>query len=206
MLLSTGTSCLGKILSYKEAVKIIAKAGFDAYDISLDDLSRDEEDIFNRDDYLDIAMELKETANSLNVKCNQAHAPFPSSEGKPERDNFIFEKIVRAMEIASLLGAEIIVVHPKQHLNYAEHAEELFEIIKQFRISEKESLSVIISSEYFIYLEILACVNGDDLELLIELKSLKDGEVIEGTLCDFRKDDEIISSLDYIRTYALEEE
>lgn len=132
MLLSTLTQWVGTKLPEKEAVKIIAEAGFDAYDISLFELTRNEEYQFNRPDYVEIAKDLREYADSLGIVCNQSHAPFPSSVGKEEEDKVIYEKIVRAMEIASILGAKIIVVHPKQHLIHAEHPQELFEMNVEF--------------------------------------------------------------------------
>ena len=132
MLLSNLTQWVGSNLSEKEAIKVIADAGFDAYDISLFKLTRDESYIFNSPDYANIAKDLRGYADSLGIVCNQSHAPFPSSTGKEEEDKVIFEKIVRAMEIASILGAKIIVVHPKQHLVYAEHPDELFRMNVEF--------------------------------------------------------------------------
>ena len=132
MLLSNLTQWVGSNLSEKEAVKVIADAGFDAYDISLFKLTRDESYQFNSPDYVNIAKDLRAYADSLGIVCNQSHAPFPSSTGKEEEDKVIFEKIVRAMEVASILGAKIIVVHPKQHLIYAEHPDELFEMNVEF--------------------------------------------------------------------------
>ena len=131
MLLSTLTQWVGNRIPEKDAIKIIADAGFDAYDISLFDLTKDEYQ-FNRDDYVEIAKDLRSYADSLGIVCNQSHAPYPSSTGNPEKDEKIFEKIVRAMEIASILGAKIIVVHPKQHLVYSEHPDELFNINVEF--------------------------------------------------------------------------
>ncbi|MBO5200587.1 MAG: sugar phosphate isomerase/epimerase [Clostridia bacterium] len=132
MLLSNLTQWVGSSLSAKEAITINAEAGFDAYDMSLFQLTRDENYEFNAPDYVERAKELRRYADSLGIKCNQSHAPYPSSTGKEEEDKVIFEKIVRAMEIASILGAKIIVVHPKQHLCYPEHPEELFELNVEF--------------------------------------------------------------------------
>lgn len=132
MLLSNLTQWVGSKLSAKEAVTINAEAGFDAYDISLFQLTRDENYEFNQPDYIERAKELRSYADSLGIVCNQSHAPYPSSTGKEEEDKVIFEKIVRAMEIASILGAKIIVVHPKQHLCYPDHPEELFRINVEF--------------------------------------------------------------------------
>lgn len=132
MLLSNLTQWVGSNLSEKEAIKVISCAGFDAYDISLFKLTRDESYQFNSPDYVNIAKDIRAYADSLGIVCNQSHAPFPSSTGKEEEDKVIFEKIVRAMEIASILGAKIIVVHPKQHLIYPDHPEELFKINVEF--------------------------------------------------------------------------
>ena len=132
MLLSTNTRWGNKKISEKEVIRIIADAGFDAYDISLLELTKNHEDLFNRDDYINVAKDLRLFADSLGIACNQSHAPYPSSVGDEKKDEFIFKKIIRAMEVASILGAKIIVVHPKQHLNYAEHAEELFEMNVEF--------------------------------------------------------------------------
>ncbi|MBQ1186103.1 MAG: sugar phosphate isomerase/epimerase [Clostridia bacterium] len=132
MLLSNLTQWVGSNLSAKEAVKINAEAGFDAYDISLFQLTRDENYEFNAPDYVEKAKALREYADSLGIVCNQSHAPYPSSTGKEEEDKVIFEKIVRAMEIASILGAKIIVVHPKQHLCYPDYPEELFKLNVEF--------------------------------------------------------------------------
>lgn len=74
--------------------------------------------------------ELRKKAEDKGLVFNQAHAPFPSSVGKPERDEEIFGDIVRSMKNASLLGAKNIVVHPVQHLVYANDGvpEKLFEL------------------------------------------------------------------------------
>ncbi len=132
MLLSNLTQWVGSSLSAKEAIEINAKAGFDAYDISLFQLTRDENYEFNQADYIENAKALRQYADNLGIVCNQSHAPYPSSTGKEEEDKWIFEKIVRAMEIASILGAKIIVVHPKQHLCYPDYPDELFRLNVEF--------------------------------------------------------------------------
>jgi hypothetical protein len=40
----------------------------------------------------------------------------------------MFDTIVQSMEIASILGAKVIIVHPKQHMQYAGHAHTLRQI------------------------------------------------------------------------------
>lgn len=51
---------------------------------------------------------------------NQAHAPYPSSAADHVKTEEIFGNIVRSMKYASHLGIGVIVVHPCQHLPYAE--------------------------------------------------------------------------------------
>ncbi len=131
MILSTSISQIYGKVSVRDAIKMVREAGFDAYDMGLFEMYKDEDSIFNSEQYLQEAKSIRAYADQLGIVCNQAHAPFPSSRGD-ERDPIIFKKIVRSMEIASVLGAKIIVVHPKQHLTYADHAEELFWINVQF--------------------------------------------------------------------------
>ena len=122
MLLSTQNHRLSDVFGVRESIKILKDAGFDAYDISL--FAAENTKYFAGDDYADKARELKAYADELGIVCTQAHAPFGSSTGDPVRDEQIFQSIVKAMEIAAILGAEIIVVHPKQHLEYSDFIEE----------------------------------------------------------------------------------
>ena len=90
MLLSISTAPMSKRLSDKEAIRIIKEAGFDAYDMSLTKMFFEKETVFNTDKYLDEAKALREYADSLGIVCNQAHAPYHSSCGDPEKDEYIF--------------------------------------------------------------------------------------------------------------------
>ena len=132
MLLSVSTSPMNVRLSDREAIRIIKEAGFDAYDMSLCEMMYNPNNIFNTDKYLEEAKSIREYADSLGIPCNQAHAPYHSSCGDPEKDEKTFNMIVRAMEIAATLGAKIIIVHPKQHLTYADNVEELFNLNVEF--------------------------------------------------------------------------
>ena len=59
MLLSVSTSPMNVRLSDRKAIRIIKEAGFDAYDMSLFQLTRDENYEFNRADYVEIAKDLR---------------------------------------------------------------------------------------------------------------------------------------------------
>jgi sugar phosphate isomerase/epimerase len=115
MRLSTNTTdYLTRQRGVEEMIGLIAKAGFDAFDLSME-----KADIWGDDPY-GFAKKVKDASEKYGIPCNQSHAPFPSSVGDEEKDEEIFQSIVLAMEIASIAGAQIIVVHPKQHLKYAE--------------------------------------------------------------------------------------
>lgn len=124
MLLSTQTDQLATRFGIEKALEILKDAGFDAYDMSLFPLGKGTGYEFDEEDYIDRAKALRAHADKLGIVCNQAHAPFGSSTGDPEKDEAIFRSIVKAMEIAAILGAKIIIVHPKQHLEYSEFVEE----------------------------------------------------------------------------------
>ncbi|MBR6510375.1 MAG: sugar phosphate isomerase/epimerase [Clostridia bacterium] len=132
MLLSISTNPIDALFSYKDAIRIINEAGFDAYDISLAHLTSGSDNYFADLDYLKKAKELRIYADSLGIICNQAHGPAPTSKGDAETDELIFKTIIKSMEIASVLGAKTIIVHPNQHFTYADNSEKLFELNMQF--------------------------------------------------------------------------
>ncbi len=109
----------------REKIKMLAEAGFDCYDISL--FSGNDQRELDGDDYREKAASIRAYADLIGITCNQAHAPFGGIYGDPDNEEG-FSAVLRSMEIAAILGAPIIVVHPIQHLNYAEYHEELFEM------------------------------------------------------------------------------
>lgn len=132
MLISCPTEFLdARLGGIDRAIELLAKAGFDAYDFTF--WKMNEPDHFmNQENWRAEILKCKETADRVGIVCNQSHAPFPSSVGDAEKDEIIFEQIVRSMEGAAILGAKCIVVHPKQHLCYAERAAELKQMNLEF--------------------------------------------------------------------------
>jgi len=124
MLLSTQTDYLARKFGHERAIEIIADSGFDAIDLSLFDMKKDDS-VFMQDDYREYVIKLKSLAEGRGLFFNQAHAPFPCSKDDETYNAMIFDRIVRSIEIAGLIGAKCIIVHPMHHLPYAEHAEEL---------------------------------------------------------------------------------
>jgi len=112
MILSTQTFYLSELFGDETAVRMLAEAGYDALDYSMFRITEDSH-ILNSEGYKEYALNLKRTAEEAGVHFNQAHAPFPSVRyGNDEYNADMFKKIVRSMEVASILGAKIIIVHP----------------------------------------------------------------------------------------------
>ncbi len=112
MILSTALDSFAKKLGYAEGVRTLAKAGFDAFDLSMFDTHK-EDHIFNQDRYKEPLNEMLEVMKEEGIICNQAHAVFPGR--KPDDDEYnekFFKITVRNMECASILGAKVIVIHP----------------------------------------------------------------------------------------------
>ena len=131
MLISSNTAYANNKLTLKEIIDMYHKASFTAFDLSLFSKNARLELVF-QDDYKEKTQELRKYADDTGIPCNQSHAIFPTAVGDPEKDREIFKEIVRDMEIASIMGAGITVVHPIQHLSYAEHPKELFEMNMEF--------------------------------------------------------------------------
>lgn len=151
MIVSTQTQLLGTSYSDADAIRMLHEAGFDAYDFSMLKMtSKEPDEPLNDDNYREYAKGLRALADELGIVCNQAHAPFTNGK-KDQRE--IMDKILRSIEIASILGAKIIVVHPCHHLTYSEHAEELHKINIEFYKSlipycEKFNIKVAMENMY----------------------------------------------------------
>lgn len=144
MLLTTQTDYLGRTFGNEAAIRMLAAAGFDAFDLSMFDTDLD---VILRGDHVAYAKRLRAVADECGIVCTQAHAPFPSSsnakltarmlgaDGEVAADDaVVFDAIVRSMEVAAIVGAKCIVVHPRQHLTYADDGapEELYRINLEF--------------------------------------------------------------------------
>lgn len=115
MKISTQTEVMFRRFGDAEGIRLLAEAGWDALDYSMFDINP-ATSVLTRSDYREYARSLREKAESYGLRFNQAHAPFPSyRHGNDEYNTMIFDLIVRSMEIASILGAEIIIVHPITH-------------------------------------------------------------------------------------------
>ena len=121
MLLSTQNDVLGRTFGEAESIRMLKKAGFDAFDYSMFRMVREEDYALNLPDWREYAQSLRHVADEVGIRCNQAHAPFPSSKMDPEYNDMAYQAIVRSIEVAGILGANVIIVHPMHHLPYAEN-------------------------------------------------------------------------------------
>jgi sugar phosphate isomerase/epimerase len=109
MQLSIETYALRRRFGDFEAARLISEAGFDAMDYSA---YWYENSPLARDDYRDYALRLRAHIDALGLVCNQSHAPFAMKYGQAfDLSCTEFLEVVRAMEVASILGAKQIIIH-----------------------------------------------------------------------------------------------
>ena len=129
MRLSTTTGELAKFFGFNKCIDILADAGYDCADFSQFD-----EYVYKADLSKDFLTELRKYAEDKGVVFNQSHAPYGSSFQDEEKTKKRFVEITEAMKRASYLGVENVIIHPCQHLKYAENGnpELLFEYNMNF--------------------------------------------------------------------------
>ncbi len=91
---------------------MLKNAGFTAYDASM--LTNGSfDDILFAENWQKKAKEFRAYADELGIKCNQSHAPFASAKLNDEKYNeWIFPRLIRAIQVSGILGAKVCVVHP----------------------------------------------------------------------------------------------
>lgn len=123
----TGTT-VGK-LGLEEGIRVLCDAGYDCLDLSLGMMARDPETPYLGDDYREYAKHVRALANDRGVVFNQAHAPFSFKWEEPGvAENVAKPAIIRSMEIAAIVGAHSIIVHPVHHTEYKGHEQEMHEL------------------------------------------------------------------------------
>lgn len=121
---------IDKRLGDARAIELLADAGFDAVDLSLEDTSGGSW-FLHSPGYRDHAAMLKKAAERSGIVFNQAHAPFRfdwTAAGAVE--NAAIPGIARSFEVASLLGIKTVVVHPLNHLYQGESGENREEVFR----------------------------------------------------------------------------
>ena len=109
MKLSMTNAGLDTRFGFKESLKMLKDAGFDAVDYNL---SAREEPHQLGENYIEQAKEIRAYMDEIGLECAQTHGPFPVMYNKPLDDTYSqFVKIVRAIEFSAIIGAPMIVIH-----------------------------------------------------------------------------------------------
>ena len=110
MKLSIETCVLHKRYGDEKAIQMLKKAGFDSIDYSFYWLPESDEVLGK--DYIAYAHKVRTMLDENSMTCNQAHAPFDFGYGRPfDVSDPEYLKIVKALESASIMGADSIIVH-----------------------------------------------------------------------------------------------
>lgn len=105
----------------EKALEMVKAAGFDAYDYGMQVRVETMEE-FLSDEHWEKVKGVKTHADKIGITCAQSHAPYGGAQAA------LLPAIIRSMEYAAYLGAEVIVVHPiTDNDHYYERKEELFE-------------------------------------------------------------------------------
>ena len=133
MKISTEIASASRITGEEKAIEYYAKAGFDAWDFSMFDMCRydhtkrapiEKPHPLNSSEYLKFARKLKQIGLDNGIKCNQSHAPFPSS------DPTVRSYLKRAIECTAEAGGEICVIHPCNADGPEKNAEMYMELLE----------------------------------------------------------------------------
>lgn len=133
MILSTENSFLRVHVGEREAIEILAKAGFDAIDYGFAPGLERGEMIWNTESYREYAKEVLKIAEDCGVFFNQAHGPFMfDTELFPDYSKEVLPLYRRCFEICAMLKIPHVVVHPVHHLPYRGNEELLWEMNLDF--------------------------------------------------------------------------
>ena len=77
MILSTYSFSPIRQFGYEGGVQKLAEIGFDAFDLTLFDLTEQPNDPLAGSGYKELCLKIRKTAEKAGIFCNQSHAPFP---------------------------------------------------------------------------------------------------------------------------------
>ncbi len=132
MKISTEIASAARIIGEKRVVELVAKAGFDAWDLSMFAMCKynwqkghcePTDHPLSGNGYLKFVRELKNIGLDNGIRCNQSHAPFPTANAE------IYSYLQRAIECTAEAGGEICIIHPDNNKNPQENAEMYFTLL-----------------------------------------------------------------------------
>lgn len=128
MLLSTQISNVVGRLGFEEGISLLHRVGYDALDLSLFEMVRDDSR-YVAGDWRALCRERRAFADKCGIVFNQSHAPFAFKWADARvAEEIAKPRIVDSIEISAIMGVKIAVVHPIHHTPYKGHEDELREI------------------------------------------------------------------------------
>ncbi len=121
---STEIESIEKHVGQEKAVELVAKAGFDAFDLSMFCMrSMETPHPLNSPSALKHARHLKQIAYDCGIVCNQSHAPFPV------REQSVRDRLKNALEYTAEAGGRICIIHPENNKTAEQNAEMYFDLL-----------------------------------------------------------------------------
>ena len=132
MKISTEIKSAARHVGEEKAVELIAKAGFDAWDLTMSpmavvdwdtDTARPADHPLAGPDFLSFVRRLKQIGLDNGIVCNQSHAPYPVHIPQ------IRDMLKRAIECTAEAGGQICVIHPDCNKSPEENARLYLELL-----------------------------------------------------------------------------
>jgi sugar phosphate isomerase/epimerase len=121
------TELLLRYMDQEHALRLIRSLGYDGVDITLLN-AMDDQDEMRRGDYREHAKYLGQLCQTLSLSPVQAHAPFPvHREGDEAYDAKMLDVTKKCLEICSLIGVPVLVIHPWNNWSAQENKERWFD-------------------------------------------------------------------------------
>ena len=115
------TGPIVSIVGQDEAIRLIAKGGYDCLDFSMGNLVRDDSP-WLEPDYKEKAQHVVDLCKENGICVGQIHTPFTFRwEDPKDYEKKAIPNTIRSLEVAGLIGAPIAIVHPLHHLSYKDY-------------------------------------------------------------------------------------
>ena len=130
--ISTETGSGARIIGEERTIELIARAGFDAFDLSMHEMAKYDKvrgvaietgHPLGSREYLSFVRTLRSVARDSGIVCNQTHAPHPTSAEN------IRDMLFRAIECTAEIGGEFCIIHPQNNASAEENAELFFSLL-----------------------------------------------------------------------------
>lgn len=132
MKISTEILSASELVGEEKAIELCAKAGFDAWDLSILYMCRFDKATGQQlyadhplagPEYLRFVRQLKQVGLNNGIRCNQSHAPFPVANPA------IRSCLKRAIECTAEAGGDICIIHPGNNMSLEENTELYLELL-----------------------------------------------------------------------------